>query len=237
MKTQKLDVAQVWKEFEDHLAPRLNFSVYDRAVYSFLIRHTYLEDKPKLQFSLGWMGHFLGMSKTGARNSLRRLVAKGVVRLVLRSAQAHHVISVNLPSEVRAIKAAKSAAARSALGAGPRIDIEKADFMRFQVLRRSIHEREGGKCFYCLRRTIRQTSCLDHVIPQANLGGNSYRNLVSCCHDCNSKKKVRRADDFLRWLFRERRLSAAELSGRLRALKAGKLIPRVVPLKQSRFRS
>ena len=41
--------------------------------------------------------------------------------------------------------------------------------MRTQVLRRSIHEREGGECFYRLRRTIRQTSCLDHVALVARL--------------------------------------------------------------------
>jgi len=84
MKTVKLNAAQVWKEFEDLLAPGLTFNVHDRAVYSFLIRQTYLEGKRKLQFSLGWMGHFPGSSKTGARNALRRLVAKGVVQLVLR---------------------------------------------------------------------------------------------------------------------------------------------------------
>ena len=108
------------------------------------------------------------------------------------------------------------------------MDIEKADFMRTQILRRAIHDREGSRCFYCLRRTIRQTRCLDHVIPQAKLGGNSYRNLVSCRHDCNTKKKQRPAEELLRWLFRERRISPAELCNRLRALhslKAGKLKP------------
>jgi len=60
------------------------------------------------------------------------------------------------------------------------------------------------------------------------LGQNSYRNLVSCCLDCNSQKGERSAEEYVRWLYRERRLSDAELSGRLRALDdlaAGKLIP------------
>jgi len=48
--------------------------------------------------------------------------------------------------------------------------------------------------------------------------GNSYRNLVSSCAECNSQKGPRRAEDFFRWLWREERLSGAELSGRLRAL-------------------
>jgi hypothetical protein len=62
----------------------------------------------------------------------------------------------------------------------------------------------------------------------SKLGRNSYRNLVSCCHDCNTKKKDRSADEFLRWLYRERRLGADELARRVRALDdlaAGKLKP------------
>jgi 5-methylcytosine-specific restriction endonuclease McrA len=58
--------------------------------------------------------------------------------------------------------------------------IEEADFMEKQVLRSSLHEREGGTCFYCLRRITGDRRCLDHVVPQAQGGGNSYRNLVSC---------------------------------------------------------
>ena len=62
--------------------------------------------------------------------------------------------------------------------------------------------------------------CIDHVVPQARLRRNSYRNLVSCCLECNSQKRERSAADFLRWLYRERRLTAVELAGRLRALDA-----------------
>jgi len=65
-------------------------------------------------------------------------------------------------------------------------------------------------------------------VPQAQGGSNSYRNLVSCCLDCNSLKAERNAVEFVRSLYRDRRLSSEELSGRLRALDdlaAGKLIP------------
>jgi hypothetical protein len=46
--------------------------------------------------------------------------------------------------------------------------------------------------------------------------------------ECNVAKGEKAADDFLRRLYRERRLTAAELAGRLRALDAlasGKLRP------------
>ncbi len=61
---------------------------------------------------------------------------------------------------------------------------------------------------------------LDHVVPRVQSGRNSYRNLISRCLECNSKKGQTPAADFLRWLYRERRLSALELTGRLRALDA-----------------
>jgi len=68
-------------------------------------------------------------------------------------------------------------------------------------------------------------------VPQARLGRNSYRNLVSSCMECNAQKGEKAADDFLRRLYRERRLTATELAIRLRALDAlasGKLRPPVV---------
>ena len=68
------------------------------------------------------------------------------------------------------------------------------------------------------------------MLCRAELGRNSYRNLVSCCVDCNSQKGEWPAEEFLRRLYRERRLSANEMSRRLHALDdlgAGKLKPQI----------
>jgi 5-methylcytosine-specific restriction endonuclease McrA len=65
-------------------------------------------------------------------------------------------------------------------------------------------------------------------VPRARFGRNSYRNLVSCCIECNTLKGDMPAADFLRILYRKGRLTAAELDARLGALKdlaAGKLRP------------
>jgi hypothetical protein len=227
MKNNKLDAVQVWKQMEDLLAPQLNFSVIDRAVYSHLFRHSRLEGTLRFRFSMSWLAGRIRLSEKTTRQSVRRLIARGVLRLVERSCQAHHVVCVRLPKEVRAVCAAKTAAhgsARTSRSAG----FAEADFLQTQALRRAMHAREGGRCFYCLRRLIPQRRCLDHVVPQASLGSNSYRNLVSCCLDCNSNKAERHAVEFVRSLYRDRRLSDIELSGRLRALDdlaAGKLIP------------
>ncbi|HEY6268983.1 MAG TPA: HNH endonuclease [Candidatus Acidoferrum sp.] len=150
-----------------------------------------------------------------------------MLRLVERSCQAHHVVCVRLPQEVQAARAARTAAQGSAQPSGAN-SFGEIDFLQIQPRRHAIHAREGGHCFYFLRRLITQRRCLDHVVPRASLGSNSYRNLVSCCLDCNSLKADRDAVEFVRSLYRDRRLSAHELTGRLRALDdlaAGKLIP------------
>jgi hypothetical protein len=107
-------------------------------------------------------------------------------------------------------------------------NLEKADFLETRALRQAIHAREGGYCFYRMRRMTPTMRCIDHVVARVRGGGNGYRNLVSACGECNSQKGEQRAKDFLRWLFREGRLSTGELSGRFLALAklaAGKLRP------------
>jgi 5-methylcytosine-specific restriction endonuclease McrA len=228
MKNKNIDAGQIWKDFEDRLAPQLNFSLADRAIYSHLFRHSRLEGKLQLQFSISWLARGVALSSKFTRDTVRRLIARGILQLVECNCRAQHVVRVRLPLEVKGVCAAKIAAHQSAPAPRVVINIEEADFLEKQVLRQAIHEREGGHCFYCSRRITHHRRCLDHVVPQANLGSNSYRNLVSCCLDCNSNKAERSAVEFVRSLYRDRRLSDAELSGRLRALDdlaAGKLIP------------
>ena len=79
-------------------------------------------------------------------------------------------------------------------------NIEELDFMRGRHLRKAIYARERGHCFYCMRRIASRMQCLDHVLPRVHMGRNSYRNLVCCCLDCNSRKGGMAAKDFLRLL-------------------------------------
>lgn len=222
------NAVQVWKEVEDVLAPQLSFSLSDRAVYSHLFRHSRLEGKLQFQFSIPWLAHGVGVSSKTARDAVRRLIARGVLHLVERNTQAHHVVRLRLPSEVRAVRAAKIAAYRPAPAPRAAVNLEEEDFLRTRPLRQAIHAREDGRCFYCLRPITCKRWCIDHVVPRAQSGRNSYRNLVSCCVDCNSKKGERSAVEFFRSLYREHRLSDDELTGRLHALDelaAGKLVP------------
>ncbi len=216
---KKPNAEQLWKHLEDHLVPRLRLNVIERAVYSHLVRHSRLEGRRRLRFSITRLGRATHLSDTPARKGIRSLVAKGVLRLIERS-KAGHIVEVLLPEEIRACR-------RSAVVPAS-FDLEAADFMGSRELRNAIHQREGGHCFYCLRQLTERVQCLDHVVPRVRLGRNSYRNLVSACVDCNSQKGELPAEDFLRQLYRQGRLNASELAERLRsltALAAGKLKP------------
>jgi len=261
MKRKKPDTTLLWKQLEDVLYPRLGFSITDRAVYSYLFRHSRLEGRLQLHCSMPWLARGIGISTGPVRESVRRLIALGPLRLIHRS-KSGHILEVRLPDEMRVYPELRGAArtgkdlifsrpspARRVLGGSlatrrfpngasrsanppvnPPINLEDLDFLKTRALRQSIHLRERGHCFYCLRRTDPRIQVLDHVVPRAKRGGNSYRNLVSCCLECNSLKGERSAPDFLRWLFRDRRLTASEMHAGLRALDAlaaGKLPPPV----------
>ncbi len=244
MPNKTLNAKLLWMQFEDVLAPRLGLTVWDRAVYSYLLRHSLVVGKLRMQFAVMSLARTLGLSIGAARQAVRRLDELGTLRVLKRS-KTGHLAEMRLPEKIRAIRPGRYGASM-AMGVGavgvrtvgvgttgaagelPASTLETTDFLKTWALRKAIHDRERSACFYCLRRTPANVHCLDHVVPRVRFGRNSYRNLVSCCLECNSRKGDRPARDFLRTLYRLGRLTAAELDGRLRALKdlaAGKLRP------------
>ncbi len=224
MKT-KPNAEHLWKQFEDLLVPRLRLSVTDRVVYSHLLRHSRLEGRLRLRFSIPWLARGAGLTHNPVRWAVRRLIARGALRLLERS-KTGHFVEVRLPDEIRSARFGR--VARRPLSPTRSSDFDELDFLKHRALRKAIHRRERGLCFYCRRRLNPSMRCLDHVVPRVETEDNSYRNLVSCCVECNSLKRSRPAPDFLRWLHRERRINSAELTRRLRALDllvAGKLRP------------
>ena len=217
MKISNIDAVLIWKQLEDVLVPRLGLTLSERAVYSHLLRHSRLEDRLRLRFSILWLARGNRLSTGSVRLAVRGLVAKGALRLIERT-KAGHVVEVRLPREIRALRCEKIAPG----GPAPptrAANLEEMDFWQDR-LREAIHAREGGRCFYCLRRLTARMRCVDHVVPQVRRGSNSYRNLVSSCAECNALKGETSAEDFLRGLYRDGRLTASELTGRLSALKA-----------------
>src|SRR5271165_6239217 len=157
MKTKKPNAAQIWKQLEDLVVPRLRLSVIERAVYSHLLRHSRLEGNLRLRFSILGVAGRVGISGGAVRRAVRRLVANGALRLVERS-KAGHVAEVRLPKEIREVNVVQAAPEDRRWQRN--LKIEEMDFTRTRALRRAIHARDGDSCFYCLRRTPSRVQCL-----------------------------------------------------------------------------
>ncbi len=230
MKNNKPDAALIWKQLEDDLAPRLGLNLTERVVYAHLLRHSRREGRRQLRFGIVWLARSVRLSDQPARHAVRSLAAKGALRLVDRT-MAGHMVEVFLPEEIHAAPPDGAVPSCLARRRGSS-NIEEMDFLQVSSRREAIHARDRGLCFYCLRRFATRGRVLDHVVPQARGGSNSYRNLVSCCVECNSQKGATAAEDFLRTLYRLRRITSVELEARLRALEAlaaGELRPILAP--------
>jgi 5-methylcytosine-specific restriction endonuclease McrA len=187
MKTKELNAVHVWKQLEDMMVPRLRLSVTEHAVYSHLVRHSRLEGKLRAQFSILGLARHIGRSTGPARDAVRRLGELGALRLVERS-KTGYVVEVRLLEEIRAAR--PDGIGANDAGRAPQAgNIEETDFLQNKALRQAMHAREGGRCFYCLRQLGPTVKCLDHVVPRAEHGRNFYRNLVSCCLECNTNKE------------------------------------------------
>ena len=214
-----LDLTTALKQCEDHLFPRMQLSTRERALYYHLLRHTHAEGKSSALFALLPLAQALGVAESSAREDIRSLNEKGCIRIEDRSRQGH-LVRVLLPSEIEGVIPAVAPA--------PAVDLETLDFFNGRRFVAALLDREGHRCFYCLK-SIRADSCeLDHAVSRINGADHSYRNIVTSCHDCNTSKQASAPADFLRTLYRKNRLSAAELEERLamlEQLQSGKLVP------------
>jgi DNA-binding GntR family transcriptional regulator len=85
MLNKKVNVKLLWMQFEDVLAPRLGLTVWDRAVYSYLLRHSLVVGKFRLHFAVLSVARELGLSNGPVRQAVRRLDELGALRLLERS--------------------------------------------------------------------------------------------------------------------------------------------------------
>src|SRR5215468_5150348 len=101
MKTKEINAKRIWQQVEDVVVPRLRINLVERVVYYHLLRHTRLEGKLQLRFSILWLTRSIRLSAAPARQAVRTLVEKGALRLLERT-RAGHVVDVLLPGEIRA---------------------------------------------------------------------------------------------------------------------------------------
>ena len=146
------------------------------------------------------------MSESTAYEKLRSLQSKGCIEIVSGERTGRR-IRLRLPDEMPGIIPPSVAQA-------PLLNIEEMDFFEIPENRALILKREENHCFYCLRVLTVENYVIEHVVSRP-AGGNGYRNVVAACRECNNRKNDSTAENFLRALYRESFLSAAELQDRL----------------------
>src|SRR6266446_1641134 len=100
MLNKKLNAKLLWMQFEDVLAPRLGLTVKERAVYSYLLRHSLVVGKLRLQFAVMSLARTLGLSIGAARHAVRRLDELGALHVLERS-KPGLLAGLRLPEKTR----------------------------------------------------------------------------------------------------------------------------------------
>lgn len=70
---------------------------------------------------------------------------------------------------------------------------QRVPFKRIILNRKNVLKRDRHKCGYCGRGDLPLT--VDHIIPRARGGENSWENLVAACWPCNNRKGDRLLKD------------------------------------------
>lgn len=217
-------VEEILIEIQDKLVPILDS--YEQAIYHYLFRHTYLVGVETCLYSTRTAEIGLGTGDNSKQPSmktrskkLRSLEEKGCLQILERSNKGI-TVKLFLPSEIPSIQ--------TQVVESESLDIEELDFYKDRRLLNSVLDREDYRCFYTGRKITSENCYLDHVIPQASSGNNSYKNIVASCYDANSMKNDKPAEEFIRILYKEEIISLSEfqeLKEKLASLQAGELKP------------
>lgn len=57
-----------------------------------------------------------------------------------------------------------------------------------RLTKKTLFERDKGKCGYCGKKLTLSSMTVDHVMPRSKNGEHKWQNVVSSCSACNSKK-------------------------------------------------
>jgi hypothetical protein len=204
-----MDVERAIRDVEDVMFPQLRLDAWERVLYWHLFRHTILEGRPAVVIGIDPLSRRTGISTTKVRETLRSMAEKGCVTIDERT-RVGHGIKLVLPEDMPGLVMLPGPTAP--------LDIEQVDFFAERRYLRPLMKRQDGRCFYCLRDLIAESSSLDHVVPQVAGGSDSYRNIVVVCHECNARKQAFQAEDYLRLLYREGILGQNDLKERQETL-------------------
>jgi hypothetical protein len=214
------------KEYFEFVFPQKGLSAWERLMLLSLYVSSEFRCGVQFTVTLGRVAALAGASDTSARLYIRSLAEKGIIKIDGYDRTGYKVTLIT-PMSISGIMGQEQTVP-------PGVDIEAIDFFRDRRFVGALLARQSGFCFYSLRRLEESECALDHLVPQARGGDNSYRNIVCCTFEMNTRKGDTEAEDFLRGLYRSGFLSEKDLEDRLSMLasiSSGVLQPALEKLK------
>lgn len=214
------------KEYFEFVFPQKELSAWERLMLLSLYVSNELRCGEQFTVTLGRVATLAGASETSARVYLRSLADKEVIKIDGYDRSGYKVTLIS-PMSIPGMTNSSQAVPGS-------IDLETIDFFKDRRFVSALLARQNGICFYSLRQIDECEFALDHLIPQARGGDNSYRNIVCCTFEMNTRKGDVAAEDFLRSLYRSGFLTEKDLEDRLSMvalISSGALQPVIHPPK------
>lgn len=201
-----LELPSIIQQVVDDLQPLL--TPYEAAYYWYAFRHTIGRDGSR-HVRLSTRGLQTGVVKSRTQvnadenrvsqqkvsEALRALGNIGALRKDGEHNREGTLYRVMIPEEIEDCR--KYRAARVVVEPSVEIKMGDIDFYNVRENRIKVWERDDYTCYYCGKQLTRFTATLDHLTAVANGGDNSFDNLMTACHTCNSKKQHRPLGDFL----------------------------------------
>lgn len=224
-----MDALTFLTSFQDHLAPRLD--TYEQAIYLYIVRHSRLIDEDEVvigfksartrkRIAMGSGQKGKAISENSCYRKIESLEKKGFVKILSHDHLGFRLRAV-LPCEIPDLLPPEDKP--------DTLTLEEMDFFNVAENRTLILEREEHHCFYCLCPLNGENFVIEHVESPPS-GKNGYRDVVGACRHCNNRKGPSPAEDLLRTLLREARLSETEFDERishLERLREGELKPTI----------
>lgn len=185
----------------DNLQPLL--APYEAAFYWYLFRYSIARNgnplirvsTRRLQSGVVKSNRSDTISLQQVRETLAGLERVGAVRRENQANRDGTLYRVLIPDQIEACRQLRNQ--RTAAETKDRVADLESDCYNVRENRMKIYERDAYRCHYCGSQLTRFTATLDHVIPVADGGDNSFGNLVTACLRCNSRKAGRPVGEFL----------------------------------------
>lgn len=205
-----LELPDILRDVVDLLFP--NIAPYEAAFYMFMLRNSILVNgQPYIRVGQSTLSTAIQSANAGTNaggNGVVTKISGGKIKVTLDSLISIGAIRkendpnrdgtlyrVLLPEEIEVCTQYRIELNKTITTKEP--SNISADYYNIRENRLKVYERDGYKCRYCQKQLTRFTSTLDHIMPVARGGDNSFENLVTACLDCNSRKNVKPLGDFL----------------------------------------